>query len=1098
MFRSLRRLALLGAMALAGALWSTDASAQVTTGSMRGFVTDSAGGPLEGARVTATHVPSGTVYNATTRADGRFNIPGMRVGGPYTVAATRIGFARQSRDGLSVQLGVSTDINFKMGQVAAQLTAVTVTSTGSDIAETRTGAATAVTQEVLEKLPTINRRIDDFTRLTPQASGSSFAGVDNRLNNIMVDGAYFNNSFGLAGQPGDRTGVSPISLDAIEALQVNIAPFDVRQGNFTGAAVNTITKSGDNEFSGSVYTLWRDQSMVGTRVGGRAFNPGTFQYSQIGLRLSGPILKDKLFFFVSYEGDGLTEPGTTWRANTGGEPVAGQVTRVLQTDLDALSTYLGTNFGYETGPYQGYDHEVPSMRLTAKLDYALNDRNKFSFRYSKLDSKTDVLLSNSSSLGFGTRRTNANGLNFQNSNYQILEIIDSYVGEWNATVGDRMSNNMIIGFTKNDESRDSRGSIFPMVDVLNAGTVYTTFGFEPFTPNNELRYNSFQFQNNFNIYGDKHDLTFGVSFERYKSENVFFPGSQSAYVYNSLADWYTDANDYLANPNRTVSPVTLRRFQVRWNNIPGSIKPIQPLDVTFMGAYAQDEWRVNDDLTVTYGVRIETPTFKNTAFDNSEVDAMSFRDDLGVTRQYSTGKLPDSKLLFSPRFGFNWDVQGNGVTQVRGGSGIFTGRPAYVWISNQVGNNGVLTGFEQLDNVTNRPFHPDPNHYKPTTVTGAPASSYEVNFTDPNFKFPQLWRTNIAMDRKLPWNMVGTVEWLLGQEVNGVYYFDANLSPSDDWFRGPDNRARWIYDDCPGTGSLAGVQNRINCKITNAVTLKNQNRGNSWNLAASLEKSFANGFYAKGAYSYGVSRNTVDAGSIASGSWTGNPHGNDPNNPGVGYSASSLGHRWFAVASYSRNFFSFGRTGISAFLESRTQGNGSYTYGGDFNGDGGTANDLIYIPRNLSEITFQQFTASGTTFTVAQQAAAWEAFVAQDRYLRNHKGGIVERGAVFMPMFTRMDLSLTQDVTQMIGGKRHTIEFRMDILNFTNMFNSDWGRSYSFVSTQPLVPAGTNASGVPIFRMRNIGTNLLSRSFQRNTGVGDVYRIQFGARYIFN
>lgn len=1095
MFRSLRTLTLLGALALTGSLWSAEASAQVTTGSMRGVVADSAGTALEGARVKATHVPSGTIYQATTRADGRYIIPGMRVGGPYTIEATRIGFARQSRDGLTVTLGVSTDVNFRLGQIAAQMTAVTVTSTGGQISETRTGASTAISQSTLEQLPTISRRIDDFTRLTPQASGSSFAGVDNRLNNIMVDGAYFNNSFGLAGQPGDRTGVSPLSLDAIEAIQVNIAPFDVRQGNFTGAAVNTVTKSGDNEFSGSLYYLMRDQDMVGTRVGGRAFNPGTFDFSQVGMRLGGPIIQNKLFFFVSYEQDGLTEPGTTWRANEGGETVAGQVTRVLRSDLETLSSYLATNFGYTTGPFQGYDHEVPSMRLTTKLDFALNDRNKFSLRYTKLDSKTDVLLSNSSSLGFGTRRTNQNGLNFQNSNYQILENIESIVGEWNSVINDRMSNNMIIGYTKNDESRDSRGSIFPMVDVLQSSQVYTTFGFEPFTPNNELRYNSFQFQDNFTIYGNNHDLTFGVSVERYESENVFFPGSQSAYVYNSLADWYTDANDFLANPNRTTSPVNLRRFQVRWNNIPGQEKPIQPLEVTFAGLYAQDEWRVTNNLTTTFGVRLETPTFGNTAFENAEVDGMNFRDERGRTVQYSTNKLPDSKILVSPRFGFNWDVNGDGITQVRGGSGIFTGRPAYVWISNQIGNNGVLTGFEQLDNVTSRPFHPDPNHYKPTTVTGAPASAYELAFTDPNFKFPQLLRTNLAIDRKLPWDVVGTLEWILGQDVNGVYYIDANLSPADGQFAGPDQRARWSVDDCP---TISGVQQRLNCKVSNAIVLKNQNVGNSWNLAASLEKAFLNGFYAKAAYSYGESRNTVDAGSIASGSWTGNQMPSDPNNPGVGYSGTTMGHRWFTVMSYSRKFIPLGRTGISAFLEGRTGGNGSYVYGNDFNGDGGTSNDLMYIPKDASEIIFLPLTASGRTWTAAEQLTAFENFIDQDRYLRNHRGQTVERGAVFLPMVTRMDLSITQDVEQMIAGKRHAMQFRMDILNFTNMFNSDWGRSYSFTTASPLIPAGVNGAGVPQFRMRNIGTNLVSRSFQRNVGVGDVWRIQLGARYIFN
>jgi outer membrane receptor protein involved in Fe transport len=1101
MIRSLRRLALLGVLGLIGALWVSDLPAQVTTGSMRGVVSDSVGTPLQGVRVTATHVPSGTVYQGLTRADGRFVIAGMRVGGPYTVEAQRIGFTRQSRSDLAVTLGVSTDVVFRMGQIATTLQAVTVTSTGGDIAETRTGAATTIPQTALEQLPTITRRIDDFTRLTPQASGSSFAGVDNRLNNIMVDGAYFNNSFGLGGQPGDRTGVSPISLDAIQAVQVSIAPYDVRQGNFTGAAVNTVTKSGDNEFSGSLYYMMRDNELVGTRVGPNRFNPGTFEYSQIGVRLSGPLIKNKLFFFGSFETDGLTEPGTTFRSNQGGEPIGGSTTRVLASDLDALSTFLQTNFGYATGPYEGYDHEIPALRFTGRLDYALNDRNKVSLRYTHLDSETDVLLSNSSSLGQGTRRSNLNGLNFQNSNYQILENIRSVVGEWNSQITDRMSNSMIIGYTTNDESRKSRGTLFPMVDIMSGSSVYTTFGFEPFTPNNELRYNSLQFQDNFTMYGNRHDQTFGVSIERYESENVFFPGSQSVYVYNSLADFYTDANDYIANPARTVSPVTLNRFQVRWANVPGMVKPIQPLEVLFAGAYAQDEWRALDNLTLTLGLRVETPKFGDTGFDNAEVDGFNFRDETGATVQYSTSALPKSKLLFSPRFGFNWDTWGDGVMQVRGGTGIFTGRPAYVWISNQIGNNGVLTGFENLTAITTRPFHPDPDHYKPTTVTGAPASSYELAFTDKDFKFPQVWRTNVAVDRKLPWDMVGTLEWLVALDVNGVYYIDANLSAADGAFAGPDPRARWSVDDCP---TVTGTQQRVNCKITSAIVLKNQNRGNSYNMAASLEKSFANGFYAKAAWSYGESRNTVDPGSIALGSWQSNAMVGDPNNPGVGFSSTTLGHRWFVASTYRKEILPIGPTGFSFFLESRMSGNGSYIFSSDMNGDGST-NDLIRIPNDISEMRFQSFTCAAAqgctpsrTFTVAEQETAFEALINQDDYLRTHRGQYVEKGAVFLPMVTRADVSVTQEVVRMVAGKPHRVEFRLDILNFTNMFNSDWGRSYSFVSTSPLVPAGVNGLGEAQYRLRNFGQNLMARTVQRNNGVSDVWRIQLGARYTFN
>ena len=1098
MLRSLRSLAIAGALALVGALWTADVSAQVTTGSMRGSVLDSAGTPIQGARVTATHTPSGTIYQSTTRADGGFILPGLRVGGPYTVEATRIGFARQSRSGLSVGLGVSTDVTFRMGAIATQLSTVTVTSTGTEISATRTGAATSIPKQALEQLPTISRRIDDFTRLTPQASGSSFAGVDNRLNNIMVDGAYFNNSFGLGGQPGDRTGVAPISLDAIEAVQVSIAPYDVRQGNFVGAAVNTVTKSGTNDFSGSVYYLQRDNDMVGTKIGGRTFNPGTFDFSQVGARIGGPLLKNKLFFFASFESDGITEPGTTFRALQPGETQGGQVTRVRATSLDSLSSFLSTNFGYATGPYEGYDHETPSMRLTAKLDYAMNDKNKFSLRYTKLDSKTDVLLSNSNSLGFGNRRTSLLGLNFQNSNYQILENIESVVGEWNAVIGSNMSNNMIVGYTKNDESRDVRGGLtggkpFPFVDILDQSATYTSFGFEPFTPNNELRYNSQQFQNNFTIYGDKNDFTLGVSVERYESENVFFPGSQSVYVYNSLSDFYRDANDYLANPNRTTSPVTLPIFQVRYANQPGMEKPVQPLEVLFAGVYAQNEYRPSRNLTTTFGLRVEQARFGETGFENPLANNMIFRDENGEAQQYETQALPTPSFLFSPRFGFNWDVNGEGVTQVRGGTGVFTGRPAYVWISNQIGNNGVLTGFEDFRGVTTRPFHPDPDKYKPSSVTGAPAASYELALTDKNFKFPQILRTNLAVDRKLPFGTTGTVELLLAQDINGIYYVNANLSQADGKFNGPDQRPRWFVDDCP---TVSGTQQRINCSVTSAVVLKNQDVGRSWNLSASLEKAFANGFFAKAAYSYGLSRNTVDAGSIAFGSWNGNPNVNGPNNPGAGLSGTSQGHRYFLTAAYTKQFLPIGPTGISFFLNS-FQGNGSYLYGGDFNGDGGTGNDLIYIPKDASEMRFLPITGSAP-FTAAQQNDAFEKFIQQDRHLRNRRGQYAERGGVFTPMTTRMDVSLTQDIVQSVMGKPNKLQIRMDLLNFTNMFNSDWGRSWSFTSSSPLVPAGVDASGVPQFRMRTIGTSLLDRSFQRNFGIGDVWRMQLGVRYTFN
>src|SRR5574341_269154 len=881
----------------------------VTTASISGIVTDEAGRPLANANVAAMHEPSGTTYSARTRSDGRFTIPGMRVGGPYTVTVSLIGYGNQVKTNNFLSLGAATDLAFVMRQLAITLDEVTVTGVFSS---ERTGAATAINPEVLGSLPTISRNISSFTRLTPQASGTSFVGQDNRLNNITVDGAYFNNSFGLAGQPGERTNVAPISLDAIEQIKVSLAPYDVRQGNFVGAGVNTVTRSGTNELSGSVYYQFRNEGLVGDSAKSAFVDAGTFKFNLFGVSLSGPIVRNKLFFFGNFETEGLTQPGTTFRANTGTEPIQGSVTRVLKSDLDQLQSYLSTNFGYDVGPYQGYNHETPATRFVGKLNYNLGARNKLRDRKTHLDSDTDVLLSNSSSLGFGTRRTNLDGLNFQNSNYIIKENIRSVVGEWNAMVGGNKANNLIIGYSHHDESRDSRGDFFPMVDVLEAGSVYTTFGFEPFTPNNELRYSNFQLQDNFTIYQANHELTFGISAERYESENVFFPGSQSVYVYNSLADFYTDANDYIANPNRTTSPVTLRRFQVRWSNIPGQEKPIQPLKVFYTGLYAQDEWRPFGNLKLTAGLRVDVPFFGETGYQNPVADTMSFRDETGATVQYATAKLPDPNLLWSPRFGFNWDVTGDRRTQVRGGTGIFTARPAYVWISNQIGNTGVLTGFERLGNTTARPFHPDPDHYKPATVTGAPASSFELALTDPAFQFPQLWRTDVAVDQELPFGLIGTAEFLYNRDVNGIYYINANLPAPDGNFSGVDARPRWTVDRCP---AVSGFQARINCAADNAVVLKNQDVGRSWNVAVSLEKPLTAGFSGKVAYSYGESKNTVDPGSIAFGSWNNNQHPGDPNNPGLGFSANSPGHRVFGTVSYRREYFSFGATSLSLFWE---------------------------------------------------------------------------------------------------------------------------------------------------------------------------------------
>ena len=1096
----------------------------VTTGAMLGLVTNIQGQPVEGASVIAIHEPSGTTYESVTRADGRFSILGMRVGGPYSVVVNYVGtggaFEPQTVTDLTVNLGVSTDVAVEVKPVTVTET-VTVTGTSADaiFSSNRTGAATTVSRDQLALLPTISGRLQDMTRLTPQASGTNFLGQDNRMNNITVDGSSFNNSFGLAGQPGDRTGVAPISLEAIEQLQVNVAPYDVRQGSFVGAGVNTVTRSGTNQITGSFYHRFRDQDWVGTEAAGQTVNPGEFTYRNTGGWAAGPIIPNRWFAFGNYEDEKDSRPITTFRSNAGTEPVSGSVTRVLASDLTTLSDYLNSNFQYDTGPFDNINKLTPAKRFLLRSDYNVNNANKVSFRYNHLNSFTDVGLSGSASAGLGRNINSPGFLGFQNSNYQILENIRSGIGEWNSVIGNTMANSFQSGYTYQDESRASRGDMFPFVDIFQGGTSYTSFGFEPFTVNNELRYKTFQLQDNFTRFTAKHTLTFGGYTEKYHSDNVFFGCCpQGNFVYNSLADFYTDADGFLADPARTVSPVLLRRFQVRWSNIPGLEKPEQPLDVWYSAGYVQDEWRPRSNVTVTGGLRFDVSQFKNSAYENASADALTFRDEKGQPVQYETGSMPDTKVLWSPRVAVNWDVNSDQMTQVRGGTGLFSGRPAYVWISNQVGNTGVLIGERIVDNTTAFPFNPDANVYKPATVTGGGAASYALNVTDRDFSFPQVWRSNVAVDRKLPWGITSTTELLYSKDVNGIYYINANLPAAQAAFAGADSRPRWAGTPCAATGQAGGCVTRLNNdpgnQVTVAYVLKNESEGRAWNFAQSLVKNTSYGLSIRGAYSYGVSKSLSDPESTAATSFSRSSQFADPNNPGLAYSLWSPGHRVFALVNYSREYFRLGATSISLFWEGRqstlnSSSRMSYVFANDMNGDSVSANDLIYVPRDTSEMNFAPFTLpNGRAFTAAEQAAAFEAYINQDDYLSKRRGKYAERNGAVLPFVRRFDLSISQDLFHSLKGRRHGFQVRADFFNFGNLLNSDWGVGQRPVAAsntnnqvQLLTNAALDAEGRATYRLAVVNNELIQRSFQTSTSTttsnSDVYQFLVSLRYSF-
>lgn len=1086
---------------------ATTTSAQVTTGSLSGNVQNEAQASVSGASVIAIHLPSGTTYETTSRADGRFVIINMRVGGPYvvTVAFTGTGaaaFAPQTQENIEINLGVATDMRFDVKNISVSETVTVTAQSDTVFSSGRTGAATSVNRETLASMPTVRGLISDFTRLTPQTSGAnSFGGADSRMNNMTVNGAAFNNSFGLGGQPGERTGVAPISLEAIEQVQVSIAPYDVRQGNFVGASVDTITRSGTNSLRASVYHRFRNEEFVGTEAAGLVFNPGTFNTTNTGLWAGAPVIKNRLFLFGNYENEADARPLSTFRANSGGEAVGGNVTRVLASDMTNLSAFLKSSFGYDTGSFDAPTDNTPQKRGLIRTDLNINNNNKFSFNYLQLNSSSDNLLSGSTSAGIGRRQVATDALNYANSNYSILENRKTSTGELNTVLGSTMANSLRVNYSSSDESRADIGKLFPFVDILQGGTAYISFGSEPFTPNNELRYNSFEIKNDFTKFSTKHELTFGGRVERYNSDNVFFNCcKQGAWVYNTLDEFYADAREALANPNRATSSVSARNYQLRYMNIPGLDKPSQPLHSLYGGAYAQDVWRPRSNLSITAGLRFDVPVFENTAYNNANANALNFRDETGGAVQYNSGQMPGANILWSPRFGFNYDLAGDQKTQIRGGTGVFTGQPLYVWISNQLGNTGVLQGSFTTPNTTAFPFTSNIDKYKPTNVTGAPATSYELNVTDNGFQFPQVWRTNLAVDRRLPGGITGTAEFMYNRDVNGIYYINANLPQAQSAFVGADNRPRWVGTAC-GVGTVGGCVNRINNvagnQVTSAIVLKNQDIGRNWNIAFSASKPMWHGLSLRTAYSYGEAKNTIDPGSTAFASWSTNGTPGDANNPGLGYSSASPGHRFFLSASYTKRYFGFGATSISGFWETRTIGNTSYIFAADANGDGANG-DLIYIPKDKSEMNFQAFTAGGITFSAEQQADAFNSYITQDSYLSKNRGSYAQRGAVFLPLLHRMDASLTQDVFKDIKGKRNAGQFRIDVQNFGNLLNSDWGVGTRIIRNNILTTPAADANGRLGYRMQVVNNALVTKSYERTSGIGDVFQFMLSFRYSFN
>ncbi len=1073
----------------------------VTTAAMSGIVTDTKGQALVGANVVVVHVPTGTQYGTAVRTGGAFNIPNMKIGGPYTISVSFVGYKTEKQEIAYLSIGQTVRVDFKLVEEAVVIEGVEITAEQDEVLNSdRTGAATFIKSEQVLQMPSVKRSTRDLTRLDPRNDGNfSFSGRNWLYNNISLDGSYFNNPFGLDDPaPGGQANAEPVPFDAVEQVQVSVVPFDVREGGFTGAGINTVTKSGTNDFKASAYRFLRNESLLGNKVRGDDViaNPD-LSFNQSGFTFSGPLIRDKLFFFVNGELERRDDPGSNFVANRDGTLSFGE-SRVRASAMDSIRAIMLREYGYDTGLYEGYIHETKNNKLLLKLDWNINDNHNLTFRYNLLDASREqgphpfVLSGNNTGRG-----PNESSLPFQNSGYRINNDLNSFALELNSR-NNKLANRFFASYNRFRDFREPFSRDFPTIEITEGGVTYTTVGHEPFSIHNILDQDVLQVTNNLSLFSGKHVFTVGANFEKFAFFNsfnifrhgVFFLPDEldflGATTFESLAEFFARTNrngpDNIPNSgdedfydfNSKVTPAT-------------SPFKGEDIDVGQLAFYAQDEFLAWENFNLTYGLRVDLPMYLNDVVDNPFSRSLRALDENGNPETVDQSKLPDTKFLFSPRVGFNWDISGDRSTQVRGGTGIFTGRVPFVWVGNNISNPG------QNQNL--------PAHLR----------SFDVNAFDPEFKWPQVWTTNLAVDKKLFWDMLGTLEFIYGNDINAVFVRNADLPapvrllPDGRPYYGGDGNNELNPD---GNAGIYVIDNTDG--FSTDLNLLEGKNGYNFNATLQLRKSFDFGLNTTLAYSFTEAKNNLKSTEIASVLWFEQPVQGNPNKPELGFSEFGHRHRIVGGGTYSKRWSNSLATHFGLFLEiaegNRFAGAGgnrySFRYAGDVNGDHSGGNDLIYIPSdatNTAEIAFADI-AGGKT--AAQQAQEFEAFIRQDKYLSSHRGQIAERFGGVNPWYSNIDLRILQDFSLNSGDQKHTFQLSVDILNVANLLNSDWGvrKVASAAATSPLKLV-TDAAGVPVFNAQ--GLPVLNFTGPKETYVDDPglfsrWQIQVGLRYFFD
>ncbi|MEM7187396.1 MAG: carboxypeptidase regulatory-like domain-containing protein [Bacteroidota bacterium] len=1087
----MKKLLLLLAVVIGGMF--TSYGQGVTTSSINGRITDASGEPLSGANIVALHVPSGTKYGAISDFDGYYRVPGMRPGGPYTVTISYVGYDDFLRNEVYLQLGDNKRISVNMDEAANALETVVISAQRNNVFDSnKTGTETTVTERDILTLPAASRSIADFVRVTPQAQitegndgfSVSIAGQNNRYNAIYIDGAVNNDVFGLAGSGtnGGQTGVNPFSVDAIESFQINVAPFDVRQSGFSGGSISAITRSGTNEWQGSAYAFLRNESLAGETPpdlvpdGESAEKLDEFTALTYGMRLGGPIIKDKLFFFVNYERQEDETPQPFEFGNYEG--------RSSLQDIQTLTNFLQSTYGYDPGGFANNTRTLDSDKVTVKLDWNINDNNKISLRHGLVKAEN-----------LESRTSNDFNIGFINGSELFETTTNSTALEWNSNFSPKVSNKLVVGYTTVRDDRDPSGSPFPTVDIQDGnGTI--SFGSEPFSTANLLDQDIFTINNNVEIYSGQHTITLGGNLEHSKTKNLFFAFNFGDYTFEDQFDdkgnlISSGLNQFLTGQD---ADVYQHGYSLLGNGVTGDESAgAAEFSLTQVAFYAQDEFQLTDNFKFTYGLRADIPYWEdgtvNDDFNNRTIPILeAFGKDLQGAR---VGQGIDPSLHLSPRLGFNWDVKDDNTTQIRGGIGVFTSRVPLVWPGGTYNNNGVTGGFNF---EFGQPFVADVNGQFEDPAPGSGATGGNIDLFAKDFKLPQVLKYNIGVDQKLPiWGLIASADFLYTDIITDIYYENLNLkAPSGQLNGNGDNRPTWDRRD-----EIDDTYGRI-------MLGSNTGEGHAWNATFTLRKPFANGFQGQVSYSKGYSEKIFEGTSSQNSSQWRNIQTVNGKNSDLPTSESdfSIGSRITSNLSYELKWNENVKTTIGLFYEGAEGTPISYIYneGRDLLNDDSRDNALIYVPANQAEITLVDFTDSdGNTVTAAQQWADLNEFIEGNEYLRSRRGGYAERNGDRLAWSHVLDLKFLQDFSITAGGKKHTLQASLDIFNFTNLLNKDWGKRRFAPNFGEVAPLTTVSGGPdPAFTFDKTRFEDGIDELDDNGIQSSRWQMQVGLRYIFN